>query len=251
MSKMIKLERNFIPDFFTRMDLHSLTQEFKDNGTAVWHHPEVKSACLKLSNGKCAFCEVKLEEASTYNEVEHFKDKKSFPDEVIRWENLLPSCRHCNGSKQRHNVVLSPIINPCNDLPSEHLYISGYRIKGKTNLGKVTIDVLNFNHREHKFIPRCKAGDVIESSIDDAIEKLDWYTENPSTRRKNILMNLVEAILDECQSKSPFSAVSATTLHCSEDYAQLRDTLQRMELWTDYMQELHEKSLVNILPHKR
>ncbi|EOU6349313.1 TPA: hypothetical protein ACHKZ8_005011 [Escherichia coli] len=73
---MIKLERNFIPDFFTRVDLLSLTQEFKDNGTSVWHHPEVKSACLKLSNGKCAFCEVKLEEASTYNEIEHFKDKK-------------------------------------------------------------------------------------------------------------------------------------------------------------------------------
>ncbi|EON3359533.1 hypothetical protein AB9H26_22755 [Yersinia enterocolitica] len=248
---MIKLERNFTPDFFTRMNLQSLTQEFKDNGTAVWHHPEVKSACLKLSDGKCSFCEVKLDEASTYNEVEHFKDKSTFPDDVIRWENLLPSCRHCNGSKQRHNVVLNPIINPCNDLPSEHLYMIGYRIKGKTDLGTTTVDVLNFNHREHKFIPRCKAGEIIDSSIDDAIEKLNWFIESPNTRRKNILMNLVEAILDECQKKSPFSAVSATMLHRSVEYAHLRESMQIQDLWTDYMQELHDESLNLMLPSIR
>ncbi|HHT4298683.1 TPA: HNH endonuclease [Citrobacter werkmanii] len=244
---MIKLERNFTPDFFTRMDLESLTQDFKDNGTSVWHHPEIKAACLKLSHGKCAFCEVKLDEASTYNEVEHFKDKKKFPDDVIRWENLLPSCRHCNGSKQRHNVVLEPIINPCNDLPSEHLYMKGYRVKGRTVLGIQTVDVLNFNHREHKFIPRCKAGEVIESSIDDAIEKLNFYLANPSTRRKNILMNLVEAILNECQKTAPFSAVSASMLHRSVEYAQLRESMQIRRLWTDYMQELHEDSLSHVL----
>ncbi|HEM7578019.1 TPA: hypothetical protein U2J86_005071 [Serratia marcescens] len=248
---MIKLERNFTPDFFIRMDLQSLTQEFKDNGTAVWHHQEVKAACLKLSDGKCAFCEVKLDEGSTYNEVEHFKDKNKFPDDVIRWENLLPSCRHCNGSKQRHNVVLNPIINPCNDLPPEHLYMVGYRIKGKTDLGITTVDVLNFNHREHKFIPRCKAGEIIDSSIDDAIEKLNCFIEHPSTRRKNILMNLVEAILDECQKKSPFSAVSATMLHRSAEYAHLKVTMQANDLWTDYMQELHDESLKLTLPSTR
>ncbi len=245
---MIKLERDFIPDFFNHVDLDLLTQDFIENGTAVWHHPEVKSACLKLSHGKCAFCEVKLEEASTYNEVEHFKDKKTFPDDVIQWENLLPSCRHCNGSKQKHNVVLHPIINPCTDLPSDHLYMRGYRIKGKTSLGTLTVDVLNFNHRDHKFIPRCKAGEVIESSIDDASEKLKWFLEAPTLRRRNILLNLIEAILDECQNKAPFSAVSATTLHSSIDYGQLRKAIQELGIWTDYMQYLHEQSLALVLP---
>lgn len=248
---MIKLERNFIPDFFNRMDLPFLTQEFKDNGTSVWQHPEVKSACMKLSDGKCAFCEVKLEEASTYNEIEHFKDKHTFPDDVIRWENLLPSCRHCNGSKHRHNVVSNPIINPCHDIPSEHLYMRGYRIKGKTDLGEMTVDVLNFNHREHKFIPRCKAGEVIDSSIDDAIVRLAWYNENPSARRKNILKNTVEAILDECQKNSPFSAVSATMLHRSVEYASLKESMQMQDLWSDYMQELHDESLKLTLPSIR
>ena len=217
----------------------------------MWHHPEVKSACLELSNGKCSFCEVKLEEASTYNEIEHFKDKNTFPDDVIKWENLLPSCRHCNGSKQRHNIVLNPIINPCYDFPSEHLYMRGYRIKGTTDLGKETVDALNFNHREHKFIPRCKAGEVIGSSIDDATEKLSWFLESPTTRRKNILLNLVEAILDECQKHAPFSAVSATMLHSSVDYAQLRESMQDIGLWTLYMQELHDNALAITLPQNR
>lgn len=248
---MIKLERNFTPEFFTREDLDSLTNQFKNDGTPVWHHPEVKSACLKLSDGKCAFCEVKLEEASTYNEVEHFKDKKTFPDDVIQWENLLPSCRHCNGSKQRHNVVLNPIINPCNDLPSEHLYMRGYRIKGKTTLGEMTVGVLNFNQTDHKYIPRCKAGDLIDRSIENAIEKLEWFMDKQDIRRKNIFINYVEALLGECQKDSQFSAVSATTLHNSDDYKLLKGVMEVQGIWTDYMQILHDDSLGLILPEVR
>lgn len=248
---MIKLERDFTPDFFTREDLDVLTEKFKNEDVAVWHHPEVRAACLKLSNGKCAFCEVKLEEASTYNEVEHFKDKKTFPDDVIKWENLLPSCRHCNGSKQRHNVVKDPIINPCIDSPPDHLYINGYRIKGKTELGAMTVNVLNYNHLEHKFIPRCKAGEVIDRSIDDIKEKLSLYFEKQDTRRRNRLQNAVEAVLGECQLTAPFAAVSATVLHGSEDYEYIKVSMQSMDVWTDYMQELHELSITLTLPKKR
>ena len=32
-------------------------------------------------------------------EVEHFEDKKNNPNKVIEWENFLPSCKRCNGSK--------------------------------------------------------------------------------------------------------------------------------------------------------
>lgn len=64
-------------------------------------------------------------------------------------------------------------------------------------------------------------------------------------------MNLVEAILDECQKKSPFSAVSATMLHRSIEYAHLRESMQMQNLWTDYMQELHDESLKLTLPSIR
>lgn len=248
---MIKLERDFTPEFFLREDLKSLTSEYKDSGKAVWHHPEVKSGCLKLGHGKCAFCEVKLEEASTYNEVEHFKDKKKYPDDVISWENLLPSCRHCNGSKQSHDVVNSPIINPCHEIPSDHLFIRGYRIRGKTDLGVQTVEVLNFNQREHKFIPRCKAGDVIESSLDDALYRLESYLKEPSVRRKNILKNKIEAILEECQITASFSAVSATVLHGSSDYIQIREAMIANDIWTDHMQKLHDNALLIRLPEIR
>ena len=245
---MIKLERNFIPEFFTQQDLARLTQNFKDNNTPVWHHPEVKAACLKLSYGKCAFCEVKLEDASTYNEVEHFKDKKTYPDEVISWENLLPACRHCNGSKLSRDVVNDPIINPCVDFPSVHLYMRGYRIKGKTAIGEQTVTTLNFNHRDHKFIPRCKAGGMINDRLEEALEKVEWYLEDTSTRRKNRLLNLVDAILSECQKTAPYAAVCATELHGSVDYARLVATMKSLDLWTIYMQELHDDSLTLVLP---
>lgn len=37
---MIKLERNFIPEFFSRENISELTNKFKKDGTPVWHHPE-------------------------------------------------------------------------------------------------------------------------------------------------------------------------------------------------------------------
>ena len=35
-----------------------------------------------------------------------------YPDEVVDWDNLLPSCKRCNTTKGTHDVVTEPIINP-------------------------------------------------------------------------------------------------------------------------------------------
>ncbi len=123
-----------------------------------------------------------------------------------------------------------------------------YRIKGKTELGIMTVNVLNFNNTDHKFIPRCRAADLIESRLDEAMEKLDWFIEKQDVRRGNTFKNLVEAILGECQKQSAFAATSATTLHSSDTYKQLKDSMMELNIWTDYMQELHDASLMLKLP---
>ena len=89
---------------------------------------------------------------------------------------------------------------------------------------------------------------MIERSIDNAIEKLEWFMDKQDTKRKNIFMNYVEALLSECQKDSPFSAVSATTLHNSDAYKVLKGVMEVQGIWTDYMQTLHDDSLGLILP---
>ena len=240
---MIKLERNFTPLFFTPINVTKLTNKFKNDAAHVWQNDEVKIALSSLSNNKCAYCEVLVNQSSAYLEVEHFKDKNSYPDDVINWDNLLPSCRHCNGSKGTHDVMNEPIINPFILDPKKHLYFFNYRIKGKDDLGKMTVEALNLNDREHFVEPRFKVGDKINSMIEAALDLLENYKINAITQRKNKLLRAVRALLLECQSKTVFSAVSATILHSNSEYNDLRDELKSLNLWSAEINELDQYSL--------
>ena len=143
---MIKLERKFTPIFLTPNFVKTKTDEFLLKNTNVWNIPDLKKTLLELSYGKCAYCECDLEEESKYMEVEHFEDKKHNPNKVLEWENLLPSCKRCNGAKKNHDVKANPIINPFIDIPSENLVFRLYQIKGKTEKGIKTVETINLNH---------------------------------------------------------------------------------------------------------
>ncbi|HEB3859829.1 TPA: hypothetical protein RZV89_004744 [Escherichia coli] len=236
---MIKLERNFTPLFFSPQNVSRLTEKIKSSGTHVWHHDDVKNSLMELSDKKCAYCEVKLGEKSTYHEVEHFKDKNDYPDDVIEWNNLLPSCRHCNGSKGTHDVVEEPIVNPFEELPAEFFYIKNFRMKGRNEKGILTIDVLNLNDREHLVKPRCETGSIIAEKIEDSLTLFEGYLLNPTSKNKRKLIGTVRGILKECQRSAIFSAVSATVLHTSEDYLTLRDNMMAHKLWDEDMENLH------------
>lgn len=240
---MIKLDRNFTPLFFTPANVIILTNKYKSEAAHVWQNDEVKTALANLSCSKCAYCEVLINQSSAYLEVEHFKDKKSYPDDVINWENLLPSCRHCNGSKGTHDVIEEPIINPFTLDPKKHLYFFNYRIKGKDDLGKMTVEALNLNDREHFVEPRFKVGNKISSMIEDALDLLTTYKDKASTQRKNKLLRAIRALLLECQSKTVFSAVSATILHANAEYDDLRKELKLLNLWSEELNDLDQHSL--------
>lgn len=240
---MIKIERNFTPLFFTPVNVDVLTNAFKKNDTHVWQHKDVKEACLTIGNKKCAYCEVILNQKSTYLEIDHFKDKNDYPDEVIQWENLLPACRYCNDTKSDHDVVNEPIINPAVDNPYEHVYLKAYRLKGRDPLGEMTIEVLNLNDSEHFVTERCKVGSFIEEKIEEAEIKLQNYIFSPIAARKRELNKIIKALLNQCQRNALFSAVSATSLHESGEYAGIRTEMIRQNIWTMHFENLHQNSL--------
>lgn len=245
---MIKIERNFTPIFFNPTRVAQLTQQYKNNSTHVWQNYDVKKACLTLGNNKCAYCEVILNQKSTYLEIDHFKHKDDYPDDVIQWNNLLPACRHCNGSKSDHDVVAEPIINPAVNNPADYLYLKAYRLKGINPLGVMTVNVLNLNDSEHYVTERCKVGTFIEEKIEDAEEKLKNYLNSPIPARRRVLNKIVKALLNQCQKHALFSAVSSSTLHDSAEYALIRATMVARDIWSDEFEELHQNSLTLRLP---
>ena len=245
---MIKIERNFTPVFFHPTHVAELTQLYKSNNTHVWQNQDVKDACLTLGNNKCAYCEVILNQKSTYLEIDHFKHKDDYPDDVIEWSNLLPACRHCNGTKSDHDVVAEPIIDPAVNNPADYIYLKAYRLKGRNPLGVMTVDVLNLNDSEHYVTERCKVGTLIEESIETAEKKLKNYQESLIPARKRELNKIVRALLNQCQKNALFSAVSSATLHDSEEYATIRSTMETLDIWSEQFEELHQNSLGLRLP---
>lgn len=239
---MIKLERNITPIKLTPGFVATQTAEFIANGTNVWNIDWLKESLLELSNGKCAYCECDLEEESKYMEVEHFEDKANNPNKVMNWDNLLPSCKRCNGSKSTHDVLAEPIINPFIDIPSKHLTLRLYRFKFKDIIGKSTIDVVDLNNTERAVKKRFEVGEQLEKTIEKAQERLELFESNQIIQRRNKLKNTVEDILNECQKNSIYSATCSTILHSSDTYLEIKDKMITYGIWDNYLEELHNNS---------
>jgi len=59
---------------------------------------DIKDALFKIYNGKCAFCEQRVERWH----VEHFRPKSVYYWLAFSWDNLLYACPNCNGEKNNH-----------------------------------------------------------------------------------------------------------------------------------------------------
>lgn len=234
---MIKLIRKHIPIKLTPAFVSEKTAEYKKTKKNVWNIDWLKESLMELSYDKCSYCECSLKKESNYMEVEHFEDKLQNPDKVMNWDNLLPSCKHCNGNKSTHDVKNEPIVNPFFDNPQNHLYFQYYRYKGKDIIGDTTISVLDLNDGERKLVDtRFKIGNALQESLEDELIKLEEYIKNPSIRKKNKLIGAVVNLMRQCLPKSEYSALCATVLHSCEEYRNLKQKMKDSNLWNQNME---------------
>jgi len=231
---MIKLERAERPKYLTDDKVKELTEEFKkDNTKTVWKSKSIGDALLKSSSYKCAYCECELQKEDSYMQVEHFKDKDKYPDDVAQWENLLPSCGRCNRKKWTLDVNLIPIVNPYVDDPKLHLKQQAFRLYGEDSKGKHTVEKLYLNDDTRVVYPRFLASNEINKQLTDLTSKhLDL----------DQLRNGLTRLLQSCQANQPYSAFTAHTLHSNHDYEYLKSLLITNDLWDADLAELHNKS---------
>ena len=239
---MIKLERFPKPPFLTDDKIDELAEEYKRSGSPVWNIEHIKEPLLRSSFGKCSYCECDLTEESKYMEVEHFEDKKHNPDKVVTWENLLPACKKCNASKGTHDVISEPILDPYVNDPREHLAIRFYRMRGLTQLGNNSIDVVGLNNQERLVLKRFEIGTQIAESIEMAWERYSTYKSNHRTQSKNRLISLVEGILAECQPKAIYAATTSTVVLSDRSFIELIAALKSDDLWNEGLEILFESA---------
>jgi len=130
-------------------------------------------------NGKCAYCESKIHQATTHSEYDHFRPKKSARGMegessqdhywwlMYEWSNIYYVCTKCNTYKStwfpvegnRGSILSSMedlyrfernmLVDPCSSDPDEHFrYDESGEIIDLTREGLITIDLLKLNRIE-------------------------------------------------------------------------------------------------------
>ena len=252
---MIKLSQNPKPIELTEELQAQLTDEFKkDKKRNVWNKSFIRKGLLAESNNKCAYCECLVGEGHKEMHVDHFHYKDKYENEVVKWENLLPSCPHCNKNKSTHDTYSHPIINPFIQNPQDYFYINNYRYYSKNNnvdsIARETIEVLGLNDTEEIVKLRFSHGEAICDEIQNiyelAIENKDIL--NTDVRKKNRVLRGCKNILKHGTKTSEFGAFMATIIQTDDDFLKLKDLLVDLNLWDDELAELDKETKSIILP---
>jgi 5-methylcytosine-specific restriction endonuclease McrA len=230
---MIKLELTEKPATLTDKLVEALTERFQTTGEDVWNSPFLRQAVLAISFNKCVYSESMLGEEGKYMEVDHFRPKSIYPQEVVRWGNLLAANKKCNTTKGDWDTVAEPIINPLIDEPKTHLFLKGYRFYSKTAMGERTIEQTALNDRAHFTKKRAAIGFEICETLEDIWKQIEEDVPGFSKvrgRKKRILQNF-KNLCQEGNRKQEYAATVAAVILEDPNFEQLCNFFQQNELW--------------------
>ncbi|MBN2890649.1 MAG: HNH endonuclease [Bacteroidales bacterium] len=238
---MIRIKRTEKPKKLTEEHQKELTEKFKKTGEDVWNKKYLKDALLEMSHYKCCYCETKINTESKYLEVEHFHPKKIYKDEVILWENLLPSCKRCNGKKGEHDTKKEPILNPTIQIPSEHIFLKDFFFFGKDVLGENTIINLSLNDVDRIVTERFNVGKVLIIQLSDILILVKDYKLEQTNRNKNKIVERLENLMLQAIPKAEYSATCATVILNNIFYLQIRSEMKKLSLWSEEFENLEKE----------
>lgn len=89
-----------------------------------YNHPEIKSALIAETHGKCAYCESKLRHV-TFGDIEHVVPKSSSPANWFNWSNLTLACDVCNTKKSNTQIDHGNFVDPYAVDPEQEFWHAG------------------------------------------------------------------------------------------------------------------------------
>lgn len=235
---MIKITKKECPKELTEGLKRELTERFAEDGSSVWKQAFIEEALLESSNYKCVYCECRVDRESKYMEVEHFHDKKTYPEDVVMWDNLLPSCKRCNGHKSTFDTKVNPFINPSSMNPKEHLILNSYRFYPLTKAAENTIEELMLNDSKRLVVQRFEITEAILLQLENIFTDTCEYKMGVRrhTRNKNKILSCLENLMNEGLPSSAYSATVATALVNNAKFILIKEILEAEGLWTSTLE---------------
>jgi uncharacterized protein (TIGR02646 family) len=244
---MIKINKIACPPELTLEKQQELTLKYINTKEAVWQQSFIKNALLKSSHNKCAYCECMLGQESKYLEVEHYHHKDKYPNKVVEWDNLLPSCKRCNGSKGAFDTNLNDFINPSVVEPKEHMILDDYRLRPTSLAGENTIEELNLNDSAKLIVVRYQVSEAVINSLEDIYQSISTYIETPSSRKLNKITSASKSVFKEGLSNAAYAGTVSTVLLKNQTYNLITDFLKLMHQWDEEFQNIHTNLQNNAL----
>lgn len=175
---------------------------------ARYRHPQIKSALMLETHGKCVYCESKLKHIH-HGDVEHIVPKSLDPSLRFEWENLTIACEICNQNKSNKDPNVEYIIDPYMVDPADHLMFLGSMLYSLgTAYGKNTSVLLDLN-RVDLIERRQERLDQIMGICETILR-----TDLPHVTRKALLADLISR---EAASHAPYSAMTRSTIRVLQE----------------------------------
>ncbi|WP_423179181.1 MULTISPECIES: HNH endonuclease [unclassified Stenotrophomonas] len=238
---MIAITRTRAPEILSDEYVAAGTARFIESGHPVWNVEKIKIALHEMSRGKCAYCEIRLNEGATYLEVEHFFAKKHHPERVLDWNNLLPACKRCNSSKGDWDVSLADqmAIDPTIMDPKVHIrYDEAYRPVALSPEGEVAIVEIGLDDIRLLGVMRYTLGETFKRKLEEIRGSYLRIPALAPVRERRSLIRKVKKALELCQSDQPFSSIASTVLERSAAYAELKAEMVAACDWDEYLEAL-------------
>ena len=239
---MIKLEREGCPKELTREVREELTRLYAENKDRdVWNSPKIKKplkdALLRMTRGKCAYCECRLNIESKDVTIDHFLPKSTHPNEVVQWENLFPACLRCNREKKDYE---KRIVNPCEDRPQDYIGLdvrNRYFLRGidRDGVGKNTTTAIKLNDIRRVMVPRMIEWEEIRQRLEEISD--DMQKDGYKTKYRN----RIEVLMGKCLPDASYAAVKATNMLDDDCYQKIKNFLKDMGKWTDKLEILEQE----------
>lgn len=203
---MIKLNRLALPDSIAAkisersaryFELVAAGEEVPEALSSAYKAPEIKKLLRQETGDKCAYCESKVPHVD-YGDVEHILPKSVFPNLRYSYSNLTYACGVCNTKKGNFFNADTPLLNPYEDQPDEHLCALGPMVLrvSTSDRGLVTEKKLDLNRSE--LVERRQERLEAAATLVDQIVR----TNNPAIRAV-----LRDQIVQECESDKEYAFV--------------------------------------------
>lgn len=237
---MIRLSRGEKPAELCEKE-HMLTEHFMRNkNNNVWVKDYITKPLMKMSHGKCAYCETWID----VPEVDHFLCKSKHPNRVVEWDNLLPSCHYCNCREKRSlNCEKTPIIDPSLEEPKKHLIFRNMLFSGRTPKGADTVVLLNYNRRLSLANRYKNARDMVSLRIEACLAD----SAEDDIGKKRLYYKCFDLLELGQPEKNEYSAIYATFIHEHSDFDALKKKMRKLYLWKKDLRELDKVIQSNAL----